>query len=108
MTVRALKNIGKIGALLPHGPAMLQEDLDGAEVMTNDKQYELFITRMEREVVNLLALDDKAAKQFIGRADGPKFVQQKKTLLRMSMAAPERPRLCPGPGDVPRDGWMTW
>ena len=107
MTVRALKNIGKIGAVLPHGPAMLQEDLDGAEGMTNDKKYELFITRMEREVVNQLALDDKVAKQFIGRAGGPKFVQTK-TLSRMSMAAPERPRLCPGPGDVLRDGWMTW
>ena len=78
MTVRALKKIGKIGAVLPHGPAMLQEDLNGAEGMTNDEKYELFINRMEREVVNLLALDDKAAKQFIGRADGPMFVEQKK------------------------------
>lgn len=43
--------------------------------MTNDQRYELFITRMEREAVSLLALDDKAVKQFIGRADGPKFVQ---------------------------------
>ena len=77
MTVRALKNIGKIGAVLPHGPAMLQEDLDGVEGMTNDETYELFITRMEREAVNLLAHDEKVAKQFIGRADGPKFVQQK-------------------------------
>ena len=43
--------------------------------MTNDQKYGLFISRVEREVVNLLALDDKAAKQFTGRADGPKFVQ---------------------------------
>lgn len=74
--MRALKKIGTIGAVLPHGPAWLHDDLDDVEGMTNDQKYGLFITRMEREVVSLLALDDKAAKQFIGRADDPKFVQE--------------------------------
>ena len=76
MTVRMLKKIGNIGAVLPHGPAWLRDDLGDVEGMTNDQKYGLFITNMEREVVSLLALDDKAAKQFIGRADGPKFVQK--------------------------------
>ena len=31
---------------------------------------------MESEVVSLLALDDKAAKQFVGRTGGPQFVQR--------------------------------
>ena len=44
--------------------------------MTNDERYELFVTRMEREVVSLLALDEKAANKFTGRADGPKFAQK--------------------------------
>ena len=46
------------------------------EEMTNDERYELFVTRMEREVVSLLALDEKAATKFTGRADGPKFAQE--------------------------------
>ena len=42
---------------------------------TNDQKYDVFISRMEQEVVSLLALDDKAAKRFVGRAEGPKFAQ---------------------------------
>ena len=77
MTVRMLKKVGNFGAVLPHGSAWPHDDLGDIEDMINDQKYGLFISRMEREVVNLLALDDKTAKQFIGRADGPKFVQQK-------------------------------
>ena len=53
-------------------PSLVHDDLGDIEDLTNERKYELFITRMESEVVNLLALDDKEAKKFIGRADGPK------------------------------------
>ena len=31
---------------------------------------------MEKEAVSLLALDEKAAKLYVGRTEGPKFVQR--------------------------------
>ena len=74
ITVRMLKKVGKFGAVLPHGRSWHHDDMGDVEELTNDQRCEVFISRMEREVVNLLALDDKAAKQFIGRAGGPKFV----------------------------------
>ena len=42
--------------------------------MTNDERFTKFIQSMEEEVVSLLALDDKVAKKFTGRAEGPTFV----------------------------------
>ena len=76
ITVRMLKKIGKFGAILPHGPAWQYDDLEDAVVegLSNDQRYSLFLTRMEREVVNLMAIDDKEAQTYLGRADGPKFV----------------------------------
>ena len=56
MTVRMLKMVGKFGAVLPHGPAWHHEGMDDVDGLTNDQKYGVFISRMEREVVNLLAL----------------------------------------------------
>ena len=78
ITVRMPKKVGKFGAVLPHGPAWQFDDLKSDEVdaFNNDQKYEVFISRMEREAVSLLALDGKAAKQFVGRTEGPKFIQK--------------------------------
>ena len=63
--------------MLPHGPAeKFLLDSSVKEKIENDDKYSLFVTRMEREVVSLMALDDKGAKQISGHADGPKFVQK--------------------------------
>ena len=57
--------------------------------------------------MSLLALDDKAAKQFIGRVDGPKLVQPKKMPSETSMVVPGEPQLYLELGGGLRDGWMT-
>jgi hypothetical protein len=77
MMVRSLKNIGKIGAVLPHGPPLKHPmALQEVQEMDNHQKYSLFVNRMESEVSSLMALDEKAAKRFTGRADGPKYVQR--------------------------------
>ena len=76
MAVRGLKKIGKLPAILPHGPALPHDDLGNVDNLTLDERYELFISRIEKEAVSLLALDDKAAKLYVGRTEGPKFVQR--------------------------------
>ena len=62
MTVRSLKSVGKIGAILPHGPPqklpMAPHEMDE---MDNDEKYSLFVTRMEREVVSLMALEPRSS-----------------------------------------------
>ena len=75
MPVRTLKKIGKFEAVLLHGPAWHHEDLEDVDALANDQKY-FFISRMEREVVSLLALGDKAATTFMGRAEGPKTVHR--------------------------------
>ena len=75
MVVRMLKTIGKLPVVLPHGPSWSYADLGNTDDLTNDQRYELFVARMEKEAVDLLALDDKAATQYLGRAEGAKFVQ---------------------------------
>jgi hypothetical protein len=75
MVVRSLKGFGKFGATLPLGPARkYEQDVLALAGMTNDERFTKFVQCMEEEVVSLLALDDKAAKKFTGRADGPVFV----------------------------------
>jgi len=76
MAVRTLKKVAKFGAVLPHGPALQMEDLDSDDIdkMTNEQRYDMFLSRMEKEVVSLMAVSDKEAKKYIGRTDGPKFV----------------------------------
>ena len=76
MVVRTLKKIGKLPAVLPHGPALRHDDLGDLGSITQDERYEMFISRMEKEAINLMALDEKAAKRFMGRTEGPKFVQR--------------------------------
>ena len=76
MTVRMLKKIGKFPAVLPHGPALPDDDLGDVGNLTQDERYKLFISRMEKETISLLALDEKEAKRYVGRAEGPKFVQK--------------------------------
>jgi len=42
--------------------------------MNNSQKYGLFTTRMENELISLMALDDDEAKKYRGRSDGPKYV----------------------------------
>ena len=59
MVVRALKKLGKFGAVLPHGPAKdFRLDPTVIEAMTNNEKYQMFLTRMEQEVMSLHALDE--------------------------------------------------
>lgn len=67
---------GKVCSGAAPWPGVAHDDLGDIGNLTNDQMYELLFSRMENEVVNLLALDDKAAKQFVGRTGGPQFVQR--------------------------------
>ena len=76
MSVGILKQVFKLPAVLPRGPSWPHDDLGDVDNLTKNQKYELFVTRMDKEAISLLTLDDKAAKQYVGRADGPKFVQK--------------------------------
>ena len=76
--VRQLKSLGKFEAKMPFGPepcrcypeieAMV---LDNAS--TTDL-YNLFMDRMEQELVDVNGLDPSQAKRYTGRSSGPEFV----------------------------------
>ena len=77
MMVRSLKNLGKLGPVLPHGPLQqFSYNDEEEEELSNNARYALFMERLEREAVSLMAIDDKEAKQILGRAQGPQFVQK--------------------------------
>ena len=76
MTVRMLKKVGRLPAVLPHGPSLPDDDLGDVGNLTQDERYTLFTSRMEKEAINLLAFNEKEAKQYMGRSEGPKFVQR--------------------------------
>ena len=48
MSVRMLNKVGKLPAVLPHGPSWPHDDLGDVGNLTKDQTYELFITRLEK------------------------------------------------------------
>ena len=77
MTVRVLKSLTTFAARQPHGPSLnFSYDPKDEEGLDLSQKYRLVLNRMEAELVNLAAMDEKQMKAAMGREEGPKFVQR--------------------------------
>ena len=77
MSVRMMKGMETLPAVLPHGPPKKWEytDTEVAE-LDLDQKYSVFITRLEEEVAGLKPMSEEEKAGMSGRAEVPKFLMR--------------------------------
>ena len=106
MLVRNLKTIGTLSAVLPHGPAnKVQDYAEEENKLANDELYDLFLARMEAELVNLSPLAEKEI--IFLSAEIPGRYLCKRVLWMIEFRDLGKPRLSRVLGRERPIGWAT-
>ena len=107
LSVRMMKGMETLPAVLPHGPPK-KWDYNDTEVanLSLDQKYSVFITRLEEEVAGLKPMSEEEKAAMSGRAEGPKFAMR--CPLGNDTRARGKRRQHLEFGDGRAGGWMTW